>query len=210
MTYISNIVRSEGDPKVLRAGPSSLTAPDRLGKALGWFSLGLGLVELLAPRQITRALGMEGQEALVRAYGLREISSGVLSLSTERNLGLWSRVGGDGIDIATLLTAVRDDNPKKQNVTTALALVAGITLLDIMAAQGTTTRHRRTSGDRYIYGNRSGFPAGLAAARGAARNFEAPVDMRAAPALAAVSDGGSQERPPAVSDGGSQERPRPH
>jgi hypothetical protein len=114
MTYISNIVRTEGDPKVLRSGPSSLTAPDRLGKMLGWFSLGLGLIELLAPHRITRALGMQGQEALVRAYGAREISSGMLSLSTEKNLGLWSRVGGDGIDISTLLTALRDDNPRRR------------------------------------------------------------------------------------------------
>src|SRR5205085_11394682 len=102
MNYISNIARSEGDPKILHSGPSSLTVPDRLGKALGWFSLGLGLVELLAPHHITRALGMEGQEALVRAYGAREIGSGMLSLSTEKSLGLWSRVGGDGIDLATL------------------------------------------------------------------------------------------------------------
>jgi len=188
MTYISNLVRSEDDPKVLRTGPSSLTAPDRLGKALGWFSLGLGLVELLAPHRITRALGMEGQEALVRAYGVREISSGVLSLSTEKYLGLWSRVGGDGLDIATLLTALRDDNPKKENVTTALVMVAGITLLDVVAAQATTTRHSRQSGDRNIYRNRSGFPAGLSAARAAAKQFPVPPDMRAAPALVALSD----------------------
>jgi hypothetical protein len=188
MNYISNIARSEGDPKVLRSGPSSLTAADSLGKALGWFSLGLGLVELLAPHRITRALGMEGQEGLVRAYGAREIGSGVLSLSTERNLGLWSRVGGDGLDIATLLTGLRDDNPKKENVTTALAMVASITLLDIMAAQATTTVHKRVAGDRDIYRNRSGFPKGLGAARGAAKDFQVPVDMRAAPALASVSD----------------------
>jgi hypothetical protein len=194
MTYISNLVRRNGDPKVLRSGPSSLTAPDRLGKALGWFSLGLGLVELLAPHHITRALGMEGQEALVRAYGAREIGSGMLSLSTEKSLGLWSRVGGDGIDIATLLTALHDDNPKKQNVTTALAMVAGITLLDLMAAQGTTARHRRNSGDRNIYRDRNGFPGGLAAARGAAKDFQVPVDMRAAPAVAAMSGRAPQER----------------
>ena len=185
MTYISNMVRAEGDPKVLRSGPSSLTGPDRLGNALGWFSLGLGLIELLAPHRITRALGMEGQEALVRAYGAREIGSGVLSLSTEKSLGLWSRVGGDGIDIATLLTALRHDNLKVHNVLTALALVTGITLLDLMAAQGTAAVHRRTFGDRNIYRDRSGFPGGLAAAKGAAKDFQVPVDMRAAPALAA-------------------------
>jgi hypothetical protein len=191
MTYMSNIARSEGDPKVLHSGPSSLTSSDRLGKALGWFSLGLGLVELLAPHRITRALGMEGQEALVRAYGAREISSGVLSLSTERQLGLWSRVGGDGIDIATLLTAHRDDNPKKHNVGTALAMVAGITLLDLTAAQGTTAVHNRSSGDRNVYRDRTGFPRGLELARGAAKEFQAPRDMRAA--LAAGQSERAQE-----------------
>lgn len=185
MTYISNIVRSERDPKVLRSGPSSLTASARLGKALGWFSLGLGLVELLAPHRITRALGMEGQEALVRVYGAREISSGILSLSTEKSLGLWSRVGGDGIDIATLLTALRDDNPKKQTVATALAMVAGITLLDFMAAQGTTLRHNGTSGNRHIYRNRSGFPNGLQAAKGAAKSRNPLTGNSADPELSA-------------------------
>src|ERR1700761_1031378 len=162
MTYFSKLVRSDGDPRIIRGGPSSLTASDRLGKALGWFSLGLGLIELLAPHRITRALGMEGHEALVRAYGAREISSGVLSLSTEKSLGLWSRVGGDGIDIATLMTALRDDNPKKQNVATAIAMVAGITLLDVVAAQGTRVNHRRISGDRHVYRQRTGFPSGVA------------------------------------------------
>src|SRR5689334_4607485 len=114
MTYLFNIVRREGDPKIIRSGASSLATPDQLGKALGWFSVGLGLFELLSPHRLTRALGMEGQEGLVRAYGAREISSGMLSLSTERKVGLWSRVGGDGIDIVTLLTALRGDNPKKR------------------------------------------------------------------------------------------------
>ena len=46
--YISNIARSKGDPKVLHSGPSSLGAADRLAKALGWYSIGLGLA---LPRQ---------------------------------------------------------------------------------------------------------------------------------------------------------------
>ena len=46
--YISNIARSKGDPKILHSGPSSLGAADRMAKALGWFSIGLGLTELIA------------------------------------------------------------------------------------------------------------------------------------------------------------------
>ena len=188
MTYISNIARSEGDPKVLRSGPSSLGTSDRLAKALGWFRLGLGLTELFAPGHITRALGMQGKEGLVRAYGAREIGSGLLTLSADKQVGLWSRVAGDGLDIATLMGGLRDDNPKRDKVEIALAMVLGVTLLDVIGAQSTTVRHSRNRGERRLYRVRSGFPRGVQAARGAARDFKTPPDMRAAPVLASVSD----------------------
>jgi hypothetical protein len=184
MTYISNIARSEGDPKVLRSGPSSLGTSDQLAKALGWFSLGLGLTELLAPGHITRALGMEGKEGVVRAFGAREIGHGLLTLSPDKQVGLWSRVAGDGLDIATLMGGLRNDNPKRDNVAIALAMVLGVTLLDVIGAQSTTVRHSRNRGERRLYRDRSGFPRGVQATRGAARDFKTPPDMRAAPVLA--------------------------
>lgn len=187
MAGLSNIARSEGDPKVVRSGPSSRGIPDSLAKGLGWFSLGLGLTELLAPRRITRALGMEGKEALVRAYGAREIGSGVLTLSVDKKLGLWSRVAGDGIDIATVMTALRPDNPKRDNAVLALALLLGITAVDLIDAQATTMRHSRNAGRKRSYRDRSGFPRGVQASRGAARDFKTPPDLRHAPPLAAVS-----------------------
>src|SRR3954452_9228503 len=107
MRYISNIVRSEGDPKVLHSGPSLLSGADRLARSLGWFSIGLGLAELFAAERVTRALGMEGKETLVRAYGARELGHGIISLSPDKGVGLWSRVAGDGLDIATLMQAMR-------------------------------------------------------------------------------------------------------
>jgi len=85
---VLNITRSKGDPKVLRTGPSSFGHSDRMARNLGWFSLGLGALEILAPWRITRALGMEGHEGLVRAYGFREVASGMLSLSTDKKAGL--------------------------------------------------------------------------------------------------------------------------
>lgn len=187
ITGLSHVTRSEGDPKVIHSGPSSRGVPDSLAKGLGWFSLALGLTELVAPGRITRALGMEGKEALVRVYGAREIASGILSLSVDKQLGLWSRVAGDGLDIATVLTALRPDNPKRDNVVVALALLLGITAIDLIDAQATTMRHSRGVGRRRSYRDRSGFPRGVAASRGAARDFKTPPDLRHAPALAAVS-----------------------
>ncbi len=171
MNYISNITRSEGDPKVISSGPSSLSGSDRLARALGWFSLALGVIELLAPRRITRVLGMEGNEGLVRAYGAREIGAGFVSLSPEKELGLWSRVAGDGLDLATLASACRASNPKRGNVGLAIGIVLGVTLIDLAAGQMVTNRHGRPRDEWRRYSDRSGFPRGIASVRGAARNI---------------------------------------
>jgi hypothetical protein len=182
MNYISNIARSEGDPKVVRSGPSSLSSADRLAKGLGWFSLALGVAELIAPGRITRALGMEGNEAIVRAYGAREMASGLLTLSSDKQAGLWSRVAGDGLDVATLMTGLRDDNPKRDNVRLAIVMVAGVALLDLLGAQSTTARHTRR-GEHRSYRDRSGFPRGIQAAKDAADGRAPQADAgRAVPA----------------------------
>ncbi|ESY89669.1 hypothetical protein NKI12_32300 [Mesorhizobium australicum] len=167
---LTNVTRSPGDPKVLKAGPSVVGASEKLARRLGWFSIALGVAELVGGERIARALGMSGKEDLIRAYGAREISSGILSLSVDKQAGLWSRVAGDGLDIATLLTAYRHDNPKRDNVGLALAMFAGITLLDIIGAKGVTARHSRGGTRPRDYGDRSGFPRGTAAARDFARS----------------------------------------
>ncbi|MDO9711907.1 hypothetical protein [Paracraurococcus lichenis] len=185
LSSLSNITRSEGDPKVLRSGPSSLGSSDRLARGLGWFSIGLGVAELVAPHVITRTLGLEGREGLVRAFGVREIGHGVMSLSVDKQVGVWSRVGGDLLDIATVLPALSPSNRQRGNAELAFLLLLGITVLDLACAQSVSTRHARPRGAVRSYADRSGFPQGLPEARGAARrDFRTPPDMQAPPALA--------------------------
>jgi hypothetical protein len=169
MNLFSTLKRSKSDPKVLATGPSSFSASDRLARNLGWFSIGLGLVELLGAHRITRTLGMEGQETMVRAFGLREIGSGMMTLSVDKEVGLASRIVGDGLDIVTLGSAMHPDNHKQDNVAIALVMVAGVTLLDFIAVGASTGRHMRHRGEVRDFGDRSGFPKGVEASRGLAR-----------------------------------------
>jgi hypothetical protein len=169
MPYLANVVRAPGDPKILSSGPSSISGTDRLGWALGWFSLGLGVLELVAPSRITRMLGIAGQEGVIQAYGAREIGAGMLTLSTERTVGLWARVAGDGLDVATLAAALSPRNPKSRNVRWAIAIVVGVTLLDAISVHAQVLRHARTEGGAQTYKDRSGFPQGVKKARGVAR-----------------------------------------
>jgi len=165
MPLFSNITRAKGDPKVLSTGPSSLSAADRLARNLGWLSLGLGATELLAPGALARWLGLYGRETRLRFFGLREVAAGVLTLSVDKQVGLWSRVAGDGLDILTVLPALSRYNPRRGNAALALAALVGVTLIDAAAAQATSAKHARGKGARRSYRDRSGFPNGVAAAR---------------------------------------------
>jgi hypothetical protein len=154
-----------------------------LAQGLGWFSIALGLTEMLAPRSVTSSLGMEGHETLVQAYGLREVVTGIGILSAEQPAPwIWGRVGGDALDISTLMPALSDANPQKHNVGLALAAVAGVTVLDIVCAQALSSNGAR-SRPIYDYSDRSGLPGGPSAQHGAARDFQVPRDFRTPEAL---------------------------
>jgi hypothetical protein len=103
-----------------------------LARGLGWFSVGLGLVELLAPRRLGRALGMEDRTGLLRFYGVRELTAGLGILTQARQRPwIWARVAGDALDLATLAWAFSRREDKRGNVAFATANVAAVTALDV-------------------------------------------------------------------------------
>jgi hypothetical protein len=150
-----------------------------LAAGLGWFSIGLGLVEVLAPGRLTKSLGMQGKERLLQLYGIREIANGIGVLSAKSAPWLWGRVAGDALDIASLLPYANEDNPKKTNARVALVAVAAVTSLDVACANAMSSQTPQRSQGQLEYSHRSGFPRGLESARGAARDYIAPDDMRA-------------------------------
>jgi hypothetical protein len=170
MSLVSNLVRWKGDPQIVESGRSSLDAVDRMARSLGWFGIWLGAGELFLAPSLTRLLGMQGMEPLVRLFGAREIASGIVSLSVDKKIGIWSRVAGDAMDIAVLAKVISHRGPQRNNAKTALALVIGVTALDVYAAQRLTARQQRPLSELRSYARRSGFPNGIAAARGKARN----------------------------------------
>src|SRR5215211_5821692 len=120
---------------------------------------GLGLAEVIAPRALARALGMEGTETVIRAYGMREIATGVgILASDDPTPWIWGRVAGDALDLATLATGLEGDNPERGNVLAATATVIGATVIDVVCAQGLTSEKSLNYEDRPDYGDRSGFP----------------------------------------------------
>lgn len=108
----------------------------KVARGLGWFSIGLGAAEIIAGRELGRALGMEDKCWLIRLFGVREAAAGAAILAMDNpRAGVWARVGGDALDLAALASGFTEDNPKKGNLAAAVAAVAGITYLDYWCAR---------------------------------------------------------------------------
>jgi hypothetical protein len=157
----------------------SMSTTDRVARGLGWFSIALGVTELIAPGRLARALGLEGRERLLQAYGGREIGAGIWALSDTPAPAIWNRVAGDVVDLATLAVGLRGaDEEQRRNAWIAVAAVAGITAVDILTAASLTAEQSERRGDTgRDYSDRSGFPRGVAEARGRAEGFT-PVDFQ--------------------------------
>jgi uncharacterized membrane protein len=124
---------------------------ERLAHGLAWFSISLGLAEMLAPQLVSRLVGGNGKYAnLIRLYGLRELVSGLMIFGqgARPTAAVWSRVAGDAVDIATLAAASASPRMNKGGVAVAAAGVLGVTALDLYCARGLTRNRRGNEGIR--------------------------------------------------------------
>jgi len=130
--------RALGQPRQDRYQQNGFNDIDigRLSRGLGWFSIGLGLAEILTSRQLAKLIGVRHRPVLMRLMGIREITSGVGILAQPRSAGwLWSRVGGDMIDISLLASALASERNERDRVAAATAAVLGVTALDVYCSE---------------------------------------------------------------------------
>ena len=150
----------------------SLSSHDRLARGLGYFSLALGVAELIAPGLICRAIGLKSGEAVVRGYGVREVGTGLAILAShDAAPWVWGRVAGDVADLAT--GGVMAENSASPRTLAAFGLLAGAAALDVFCGVGLRSEKGRRQTANTDYSDRSGFPRGLQAARGVARQADA-------------------------------------
>jgi uncharacterized membrane protein len=88
---------------------------------------------------VARLIGISDDEETrntMFAIGLREITSGIGILSRPRPAGwVWSRVGGDLMDLALVGKAMKSDDNDRGRLAAAGAAVLGVTVLDVLTGQ---------------------------------------------------------------------------
>ncbi|HYX44057.1 MAG TPA: hypothetical protein VE760_03370 [Acidimicrobiales bacterium] len=110
----------------------------RLPRALGWFSLFLGVFQLAGPDALSRLIGVRPTPAnrtLLRAVGARELVAafGLLGRPGKPSPFLWARAAGDAMDLALLGNALAAESDTSR-AGAATAAVAGVAVLDVVAA----------------------------------------------------------------------------
>lgn len=130
-------------PLARRSTPSHeaarATPLEKRATGLGWFSIGLGLAQLCAPRQMARLIGADAEDESTRlgmmAVGLRELTCGFGLLSgTRPALWAWARVAGDAMDLALLGRAWQNDEPSREKMLSVGGSVLGCLALDAETA----------------------------------------------------------------------------
>ncbi|MGZ3602421.1 MAG: SRPBCC family protein [Ktedonobacterales bacterium] len=116
----------------------------RLARALGVFSLGLGVADLVAPGRLADLIGVGDSprsRIILRFVGVREIACGIGILTQSQPVGwLWARVAGDAMDISMTSAALAGDAPRKDRVLVTLAALMGITAADLYTSVQLTRR----------------------------------------------------------------------
>lgn len=113
---------------------------------LGWFSLGLGLAEIAAPKKVAKLAGLSNGRGVVKAFGVREVISGFAVLAAPvAKYGLWARVAGDLLDLAVVGKGLAESESlkRRRRLKTAAAAILGITALDLYSS------YKETAGDGY-------------------------------------------------------------
>ncbi|HEY3393908.1 MAG TPA: hypothetical protein VGK58_14445 [Lacipirellulaceae bacterium] len=109
-------------------------------RVLGLASIGIGLAEIAAPRQVQRLLGIDDkadQRGTLRVLGVRELMHGVSLLAGREprkvRAGVWSRVAGDALD-SVLLSAAATKTRRPAMFAAVTAMVLAIAAADALCA----------------------------------------------------------------------------
>src|SRR5437868_907346 len=89
-----------------RSNGDTPTRVGRLTTGLGWFSLGLGAAQLVAPGQVNRAIGVQDDATSrlwQRAVGVQELGAAAGIFAQRRPVEvLWARTGADVVHLTML------------------------------------------------------------------------------------------------------------
>ena len=111
-------------------------SPQQLARGLGWWSLGLGIAQVLAPRTMARLTGMRLPPTLTMLCGARAIACGV-GILTQDQAQPWMRVrvAGDALDLATVAAGLLLPGANRQRLAVTGVALGGVAAADVYCSR---------------------------------------------------------------------------
>lgn len=115
---------------------ASRAQQQRISRALGWLSLGVGVAQIVAPRVLCRLTGIPPTPRVMRLFGMRELACGI-GILTQQERGPWlqARVAGDVLDLVALAAAAVSGRANTRRVAVSLGAVGAMTAVDLYCAR---------------------------------------------------------------------------
>ena len=108
----------------------------RMAPGIGWFSIALGVLLLVTPKGVSRALGIDNRVTVLRVIGVREIVVGVGILrQPDPAPWQWGRVIGDIMDVTLMLLGVATGVFNRSRANPGTVGLLGATALDLWLAR---------------------------------------------------------------------------
>ncbi|MBV9241254.1 MAG: hypothetical protein JO314_04525 [Acidobacteria bacterium] len=108
-----------------------------LANQVGFFSIGLGLAEVLMPAQLGELAGVSrSHRAFLPVLGAREIAHGLgILASAKPTTAVQSRIAGDAVDLAFLGVSFASKGSNRKRLLGATIAVLGVAALDLICAR---------------------------------------------------------------------------
>lgn len=117
-----------------------------IGRSIGAASLTFGIFDTLYAYMLATSVGTDAK--VFQAAGLREIGTGIAGLANPTSSKpVWARFAADLGDLATLGVVAARPNPRRKGAMIAVGIVAGVALIDFLAARAIDRQTRATDGD---------------------------------------------------------------
>ena len=150
----------DASPGMARSSEYISMTDRRIARGLGWFSLGLGIPQVLMPGRVNRLAGLDNtlfRRQVMRMMGLREITAGVGIFGSQPKPAewLWARTAGDVVDLLLLTSAFKNPANRKGRLMFATANVLGVTAVDVMQARKHTEALKASGEEMALKGRTS-------------------------------------------------------
>src|SRR5690349_13122050 len=121
-------------------GRKNSSAMRKIAAGLGWFSVGMGVAEIVAPGAVSKLIGVKRKSSDTRWRGVRKLAAGIgLMQAPQSGMGLLTRAGANVLELSRMRSRSRRRGSNSGRAAIGLAALAGVAAICVKQARAAGT-----------------------------------------------------------------------